>query len=258
MSTLVLCLHSSGSPASMWRSVARLPVLAGLEIVAPPLLGYGPNPPIPVGTTVTLDDEAAYLAGFIPAGVTRLHLVGHSYGGVMALWLARRLASIVASVWVYEPVIFSALRQDPIGDPAARAEADTLLATPEFRDPAHAGSDAWCRHFIDYWNRPGAFDRMPAEQRDGVRRAAGKIFAELNEIFFARSTFAEWRPDAPLTVAYGERTRITAAAMARALASVTPGATLDSVAGATHMAPLTDPVAVHPSIEGHFARVLAR
>ncbi len=255
MSTHVLALHSSGSPPEMWRSLARLPALAGMPFHAPALLGYPPNPPVAVGERVPLEQEIAYVRAQLPSDVTRLHLIGHSYGGVVALAMARALPSLVASVWVYEPVIFSALRHDPAAEPAAREEAESLLATPEFRDPAHAGSEAWCRHFIDYWNRPGAFDRMPADQRATVRLVAGKIFAELTEIFFANSTFAAWRPEAPLTVAYGERTRRTAVAMARGLASVTPGATLDIIPRAGHMAPLTDPSSVHPSVEAHFMRV---
>ena len=238
----------------MWRSVARLPALAGVPFLAPALLGYPPNPPVAVGDVVTLADELAHVRALIPSGVTRLHLLGHSYGGVVALALARELAPIAASVWVYEPVIFSALRHDPAAEPEARAAAEATFASPGFRDPSLVGTADWCRHFIDFWNRPGAFDRMPEEQRQAVMDVAGKIYAELNTIFFATTTFADWRPSAPLTVAHGARTPLPAQAMARGLVAVTPGAMLDVIAGAGHMAPLTDPGAVQASVEGHFAR----
>ena len=255
MSTHILALHSSGSPAEMWRSLARLPALAGVPIHAPALLGYPPHPPVAVGEVVTLAQEIAHVRAQLPAGVTRLHLIGHSYGGVVALAMARALPSIVASVWVYEPVIFSALRHDPAAEPEARAVADAHFASPQFRDPTKAGTEEWCRSFIDYWNRPGSFDRLTADQRAAVISVGGKIFAELIEIYFGQTTFADWRPEAPLTVAHGERTPLPAQAMARGLVAVTPGATLDVIARAGHMAPLTDPASIHPSVSAHLQRV---
>jgi pimeloyl-ACP methyl ester carboxylesterase len=255
MSTHVLALHSSGSPAEMWRSLARLPALAGIPLHAPALLGYPPNTPVAVGERVTLAEEIAHVRAQLPSGIARLHLIGHSYGGVVALAMARALPDLVASVWVYEPVIFSALRHDPAAEPEARAAADAHFAAPEFRDPAYAGTEAWCRQFIDYWNRPGSFDRLTADQRAAVLAFGGKIYAELLEIYFAETTFADWRPEAPLTVAYGERTPLPAQAMARGLHAITPGSTLDVIARAGHMAPLTDPASIHPSLGAHFARV---
>ena len=255
MSTLILCLHSSGSPTSMWRNVARMPALTATPVLAPALLGYPPNPRIPVGAVLGPDADAAHVRALLPADLSRLHLVGHSYGGVVALQLARELAPIVRSVWVYEPVLFSALMHDPAADSAARAEATAMFGDPAFRDPAVAGTAEWCERFVDYWNRPGAFARMTREQRDALIAVGGKIYAEVLILFGPRGTFADWHRDVPMTVAYGSETRATARAMAVALAGVNPKALLEVLPACGHMAPLTDPAATARSLEAHFMRV---
>ena len=44
-----------------------------------------------------------------PSAGGRVHLVGHSYGGAIALHVARDRPDLVASVAVYEPVVLRAL-----------------------------------------------------------------------------------------------------------------------------------------------------
>lgn len=238
----------------MWRFVGRVPALEGANILAPTLLGYPPHKPVAIGQPVSVRDDAEHIRAMLPAGVTRLHLIGHSYGGVVALAMARLLAPIVASVWVYEPVTFSALRNDPLGDPEARAEANAMFMSPAFLDPAVMGTEAWCATFIEYWNGPGAFARLTPAQRASVVAIGGKIVAELHSIFLGPERFADWTCEAPLTIVYGAETRRPAAAIAHGLAQANPHAVLESIAGATHMAPLHDPESIHASLDAHFRR----
>ncbi len=254
MSTVVLALHSSASPASMWRFLERIPALAGVSVIAPSLLGYPPNPPVALGERIGLSADAAHVRALLPADVTALHLVGHSYGGLVALRLAAELAPILRSIWVYEPVIFGALRNDPASDPEARAEALAFFTSPESLAADFAGFEAWCGGFIDYWNGAGTFDRMSAKARAGVTAVGGKLVAELYDIFYGTDTFADWHRASPLTIAYGAATRRPAVAMAHGLARANPHAALDEIAEASHMAPLTDSARVRPSLEAHFMR----
>lgn len=239
----------------MWRWLDRVSALNGVTVLAPALLGYPPNPPVAVGQMIGSRDDVAHIRALVPPDVTDLHLVGHSYGGRLALVLASELAPLVRSVWVYEPVLFGALRNDPTGDPEARSEANANFTTPDFLDPALAGTESWCRAFIDYWNGAGAFERMTPAQRASVIAVSGKIFAELHDIALGSDTFADWHRAVPMTIAYGSRTPHAAQAIARALAGVNPHAVLDRVVEAGHMAPLTEPARVSPGMEAHFRRV---
>ena len=56
----------------------------------------------------------------------RAHLVGHSYGAVIALWLASQRPDAVSSLTLIEPVLFAAAKDS---DPAAYATYLTVSAT---------------------------------------------------------------------------------------------------------------------------------
>ncbi|MFI9077944.1 alpha/beta fold hydrolase [Streptomyces sioyaensis] len=94
---LLLCLHGIGSS-----SAAFAPQLAGLSatarVVAWDAPGYGrsPDPPGPVD----LDGYADAAAGLIRGRGGRAHLLGVSWGGVIALRLASRHPGLVDSLLV--------------------------------------------------------------------------------------------------------------------------------------------------------------
>jgi pimeloyl-ACP methyl ester carboxylesterase len=97
----VVLLHGSVTNAALsWGSQATL---AGrFELVLPNRPGFPPNPPV---EGVDFDADAAWLEGLVRAGD---HLVGHSYGGVVALLAAPRLS--LASLTVIEPPAFGVAR----------------------------------------------------------------------------------------------------------------------------------------------------
>jgi pimeloyl-ACP methyl ester carboxylesterase len=84
----VLLLHGFGESTFTWRLVA--PALAErFHVIAVDLNGFGytdrPRDP----AAYTLDGQQRLVLGVLDAlGVDRAHVVGHSYGGALALWLA--------------------------------------------------------------------------------------------------------------------------------------------------------------------------
>ena len=85
--------------------------LAGdrFEVVAIDLYGYGQSPDWGPNGILTLNDEVDLIAPVIDAIDRPFHIVGHSFGGCVALSLALRYPEQVRSVTVYEPVLFSLL-----------------------------------------------------------------------------------------------------------------------------------------------------
>lgn len=79
----VLLLHGLGATADVWRGVAA--ALDPRLCVAPDLPGHGGSPLLPEYTFAAVADAVAHLVD--PAGTV---VVGHSFGGVVALHLARR------------------------------------------------------------------------------------------------------------------------------------------------------------------------
>ena len=105
----VVLIHGSGGNAeSAWGPVQ--PLADRFELVTPNRGGYPPNPPL---DWIDFDEQADELAPLLGDGA---HLVGHSYGGVIALLIAARRPEAVLSLAVSEPPAFGLARGDPAVD----------------------------------------------------------------------------------------------------------------------------------------------
>jgi pimeloyl-ACP methyl ester carboxylesterase len=83
---------------------AQKPLEGQFEMVAPNRRGFPPGPDV---ERVDFEDEAVWLEQFLEPGT---HLVGHSYGGVIALLSAARRPELVRSLTVIEPPAFGIAR----------------------------------------------------------------------------------------------------------------------------------------------------
>src|SRR5215813_13052916 len=120
LATPVLLLHGSASSSVMWTPVIHA-LKARFRLIAPDLIGYGRTDSWPEGYVFSLDDELRLIEPLIehlPGGV---HVVAHSYGGVVALALARAGRVGIRSLTLIEPVAFHMVRSDP------QASADPLV-----------------------------------------------------------------------------------------------------------------------------------
>jgi pimeloyl-ACP methyl ester carboxylesterase len=102
----VVLVHGSGGNAeSAW---APLQALSDrLELVAPNRSGY---PPGPLVERIDFEEQTDELAPLLQDGA---HLVGHSYGGLIALLMAARRPESVLSLAVSEPPAFALARENP-------------------------------------------------------------------------------------------------------------------------------------------------
>jgi pimeloyl-ACP methyl ester carboxylesterase len=127
----LVLLHGSVTNAALsWGAQAAL--ADQFELVLPNRPGFPPNPPI---ERVDFEADAIWLEGVVQPGD---HLVGHSYGGVVALLAAPRLP--LASLTVIEPPAFGVAR----GDPAVERWLEVAAALP--RDSVRAHLEAFLQH----------------------------------------------------------------------------------------------------------------
>jgi pimeloyl-ACP methyl ester carboxylesterase len=105
----LLLVHGSVVNADLTWS-AQKPLAQRFEIVAPNRRGFPPGPDV---EHVDFEDEAVWLERFLEPGT---HLVGHSYGGVIALIAAARYAHFLRSLTVIEPPAFGVARGIPAAD----------------------------------------------------------------------------------------------------------------------------------------------
>jgi pimeloyl-ACP methyl ester carboxylesterase len=105
----VLLVHGSvvGGDAT-WS--AQRPLADRFELVVPDRRGFPPNPPV---ARVDFEDEAAWLEDWLEPGT---HLVGHSYGGVVALLAAAARPETLRSLTVVEPPALAVARGEPAVD----------------------------------------------------------------------------------------------------------------------------------------------
>src|SRR5262249_34717060 len=115
----VVCLHSSGSSSRQWRPLMDR-LADRFRGIAVELYGSGRTVAWPQGEPMLLDDEIALLRSVFLAAGDRFHLVGHSYGGAIALKAALTHQHRLVSLVLYEPVLFSVLMASAPQSDAAR------------------------------------------------------------------------------------------------------------------------------------------
>lgn len=123
----LLFVHGSVANADLTWS-AQKPLADRFEIVAPNRRGFPPGPDV---VSVDFEDEAVWLEPFLDPGT---HLVGHSYGGVIALLAAARRPELLRSLTVVEPPAFGAARGIPAADEFMARIEEHWTSGP--RDPA--------------------------------------------------------------------------------------------------------------------------
>jgi len=89
---------------------AQRPLAERFDLVVPNRRGFPPGPDV---DRVDFEDEAAWLEQWLEPGA---HLVGHSYGGVIALPAAARRPDLVRSLTVVEPPAFAIAAGHPAVD----------------------------------------------------------------------------------------------------------------------------------------------
>ena len=107
--TVVLVHGAMTTGAQTWTK--QQPLAARWQLVVPDRRGYGANP---VAERSDFELDAIDIAVLLGEGA---HLVGHSYGGIVALFAAGRRPDVVHSLTVIEPPAFALRRGD------ARVEA---------------------------------------------------------------------------------------------------------------------------------------
>ena len=174
----VVLLHSSASSARQWDALAA--ALSGrYRVHAIDLHGHGRGPAWHGRTALTLAAEAALAAPLLAAGP--VHLVGHSYGGAVALEIASLHAEHVRSIAVWEPVLFRTLFDE---DAEGAAAGDVRAIVDAIRACLGAGRAAEAaRRFVDFWSGGGQFDRLSAVRQGLIAAQMPTVLLQFEALF---------------------------------------------------------------------------
>lgn len=251
---VLIALHSSGAGGRQWDAWRRLPP-HGATWHTPDLIGYGAGAVWPPGATLELDTEALGLVGLLQSAPAGVHLVGHSYGGSVALQLALRWPQHVRSLTVYEPVRFALLRD---GDGEDRRLFDGIVAVGReigARVLQGRGRDA-AALFIDYWSGEGSWAALPPSRQDAVVARMAKVRAEFEALFGDPLRLSDFRRlELPVRLLCGTRSPAPALRVTERLAQALPDARLERLDGLGHLGPIEAPqrVAAHMAVHDAWA-----
>ena len=252
----VIALHCSGADSNQWQSL-RDALGNAFALFAPEHFGCERVGPWPGERAFTIDDEAERTLALVDSCDGEVHLVGHSYGGGVALHVALQRRNRIASLTLYEPSAFHLLPL--IGPAGRRADAEISEVARETATRLFAGDyRGGAAHFIDYWNGAGAFQRMLPRVQAALTRWAPKIpldFRALMQVMAPLDAYAALT--CPVLLMRGEHAPVPTRAIAEALADVLPRGHLQVVPGCGHMGPLTHPGLVLPSMVSHIAQAAA-
>jgi pimeloyl-ACP methyl ester carboxylesterase len=251
--TPVLLLHSSGLSHQQWRRLRDL-LEPSHRVLAPDFIGYGASAPWTGADDFEYPADVQVAEAIAAREERPVHVVGHSYGGFIALKVAVGHKVRIASVSVFDPVAFgvlySANDREGIAD-VERADADGRFFAPEL-----AGTAQWAERFVDYWGGAGYWARLPEPQRQAFLSSGRKMFEEVRSLTKDRTTVAEYATiTAPTLVLTGTASPAAGQRTAAVLARGLPHAHLLEIAGAGHMGPLTHSGPVNAAIASHIERV---
>jgi pimeloyl-ACP methyl ester carboxylesterase len=247
----VIAVHSGGMSGRQWRKLAEL-LAPNHEVQLPDLLGSGRNPPWPDAKAfeLSLDVDAVKT---VLARAGSAHLVGHSYGGLIALMLARSSPESVLSLSLYDPVAFGVLYDPP--DAVGLANLESARDNPVFTDDARGGSAEWLEVFVDYWNGKGAWKTLPAPARSAFEKVGRKVYYEVRSLEGDRTNASAYSGiHARTLLLTGEHTPAAARGVIARLASALPNAERLEISGAGHMGPITHAAEVNAAIQRNIDR----
>jgi pimeloyl-ACP methyl ester carboxylesterase len=202
----------------------------------------------------TLADEAARTVEIIDRHRGKVHLVGHSYGGGVALRAALERPHGVASITLYEPSAFHLLKG--MGASGAAEFSEVLAIASRTAEGVVAGDlRGAATAFVDYWGGRGAWSALRPSVQAMLTRWVPKAPLDFRALIHEPtppSAYAKLR--IPTLVMRGEHAPAPTRLIAEILCALMPVATLSVVLDAGHMGPLTHADAVNAAIVRHIAQ----
>ncbi len=184
----VVLIHSSVAGAGQWRRLMDY-LSDEFHLIAVNLYGYGGTDAWSKTRDQTLQDQAELLNAILPDQERRFSIVGHSFGGSVAMKAAALFGDRVERLVLIEPNPFYLLELDERLD--AFAEAKSL------RDciKENGGREDWeaaAAVFANYWTGDGSWDAMPQERRGKFAHALKPNFHEWDAVMNESVPLSEW------------------------------------------------------------------
>jgi len=241
----VVLIHSSVSGNRQWRSLIET-LRDRYRVLALNLYGYGSTTPWSADVPQTFEDQAGLVMALCEDTSGPVHIVGHSFGGGVALKAASLLGSKVGKLIAYEPIPFYLLHQHDRH--LEYSEVDVLSASVK----KLGGRGEWSQAaglFADYWSGQGTWELMPEQRQATFMAALPHSFHEWDAALNETSTVDDLKKIAARTlVMHSAQASDPIRAIIDILRNSCPDWAVTRISDGGHMAPLTNPGTVNPLI----------
>ncbi|HEX4077769.1 MAG TPA: alpha/beta hydrolase [Rhizomicrobium sp.] len=249
----LVLLHGIGGCAKVWQS--QLDFFAGrYAVVAWNMPGYGGSPPMPEMTFPALADALESLLDTLPN--KRIHLVGHSMGGMVAQEFLRSRARRVTSVCLYATSPGLAQPETPEAVQAAEARAREFM---ERRiGPLDRGRTMrdMAESVLGQLLAPDAPNSARAAAIESISSVPPDVYRDaMRCILSFDGTAIVPKIDRPTLVIAGGEDRTMTPAVVDAMARQIPGAHYEVIPRVGHLANLEDPPAFNRVLSEFLASV---
>jgi len=243
----VILVHSSVAGAKQWRSLME--ALAGhFHVIAINLFGYGNTRAWEDEDKIQrLEDQARLIEPFLPLVGKQISIVGHSFGGSVAMKAAALFKGQVKRLVLIEPNPFYLLNKH--GRTAAYEEAVALRNLIKI----HGKAGSWevaAEKFVDYWTGAGSWSAMPEDRKVKFSHALKPNFHEWDAVMNEQTSLLEWEEDLPkdTTVLSAADTVQSIDEIYKLLKEKVSGWSYQQIGRGGHMAVMTKPDRINPLV----------
>lgn len=237
----LVLLNSVGSSTAMWEPCLA-PLIEQFRVIRVDHRGHGDSPASPAGTACSMADLAGeVLAALNRLGVERFHLAGLSLGGMVSMWIAAHHPRRVSRL----ALLCTAARM-----PSPQGFADRAAQVRS------GGMEPVAEAVIVRWLTPELAGRDPglvADLRAMFSAVDAESYAQCCDAIAAMDQRADLaRIASPTLVIAGEQDPATPPDSLREIASAVPGARLEILDRAAHLATYERSGAVAALLLEHF------
>ena len=242
----VVCLHSNASTSAQWRALVDM-LAPKFRALAADSYGAGKSPAWPADGHVWLRDEVALLEPVFARAGDPFALVGHSYGGAIALIAAVTQPRRVRALALYEPTLFAVVDQESPPPNDADGIKNVAIASAAYLDAGDP--DRAAEQFIDYWMGKGAWASTPAARKPPIVASIANVTGWAHALTREPTPLAAFRQlNIPVLYMTGSDSPASSRAVARVLTRALPKVEVVEFKGMGHMGPVTHPDAVNAAI----------
>jgi pimeloyl-ACP methyl ester carboxylesterase len=243
----LLFVPGSFGTTAAWRPIGEQ-LKDRYRIVSTSLPGYGRTPECRALSDPPIAVEAEIVEAVAEHAAGPVHLIGHSFGGVVCAAVALRRRVGLKSLTLLEANICDLLRQ--AGDSGLYDEVRRL--SDAYIAAFQAGEADAARRVIDFWSGAGTFDGLPAPVRDYAIRTTPANIRDWPSMYGWDRPLADYATiTCPVLVVRGAQSHPATRRMAEILADICPHARLADIADASHLMIGTHPREVAALIAEH-------